>query len=262
MKKFILIFAIVSILCHSNLFPTDETHCCKADITKLEKTTDTSEFISERIVPMKLKYIVHADLAGNTFEYTMNRNIKRVSYKKKKALKIVTVTNNPTGKTVDTFFIDKFTLSPLKRIIDQGNYDIDLEYSDNLILGTIKGSGKIHKIRKELLKPVIADGSGVDIIISALPLELNYSKQFQLFEFQTSELKDLELKVIEKTKLKIKNTMYTAYKASLIPPGNNKVLMTIYLNTKKPYVMLKSELSFDTQSGPGKVITELEQIKY
>jgi len=101
----------------------------------------------------------------------------------------------PQGTATETATLEKGSLIPRKRNVQQGPVAIDLEFSGDKAAGKMSMNGQDRPIVADLGGPLFADGAGADQVVASLPLAAGYSTTFRNFDVQTQKVKLLQLSV-------------------------------------------------------------------
>lgn len=226
------------------------------DVSAVQDPTRTPEANIERIKPV-------ADLSEGTFKYaaTLSAGEQKIAMEMAREIKaeggnwsITETSKTQMGEIVDQNLVTKGSLAPVQRKIKQGPANVEINYTDAEINGTMSMNGQNRPITAKLENPIISDGAGIDLIIARLPLEENYETTIGTFDVMTSRVKKLHVKVLGNEKVTVPAGTFDTIKVSVSEiDGPSASTLWISPDTRNT-VKIESKVP---QMGNGKLVVEL-----
>ncbi len=226
------------------------------DVSTVEDPTKTAETKIERIKPV-------ADLQEGSFRYaaTIIAGEQKINMDMAREIKgeggnwsITETSKTPMGDIVDQNVVSKGSLVPVQRKIKQGPADIEVNYSEAEITGSMKMNGQDRPIQAKLEHPVVSDGAGMDLIIARLPLKENYQTTIAVFDVMTSKVKKMQIKVLGSEKITVPAGPFDTMKVSVTEIDGPSV-STLWISPDSRNT-IKIEANIP-QMGNGKLLVEL-----
>lgn len=176
--------------------------------------------------PTKDNYKVTIDLAGQVMNMDLTTTIEDAG----DSWKISDNLTSPMGNMVDITTVDKKSLQPIKRDVQQGPLVMKFEYSKDEITGSITAQGKIENVKEEIHGAMFAEGAGSKNILACLPLEEGYSTSFRNFDMKSKEIKVMKLKVLAKESITVNAGTFETFKLELKPANGDPGSTTIWVS--------------------------------
>ena len=164
---------------------------------------------------------------------------------------------SPMGAVKDVYTLEKGSLLPLARTVEQGPVKINLVHEDKKISGSMGMNGKDQPIDVSLDNPVFADGAALYETLATLPLKEGYSTVYRTFDVQSQKVKSYELKVTGMESLEVPVGAMEAYKAEITDLQDNRNAGTIWLSTENGTPGLIKSSATVPEMGGATVIMEL-----
>ena len=213
------------------------------------------------VQPLDLDYTQFIETGGQKIEIQINAKVEAAEADGVPAWRITVNSQSPMGNTLDTYFIDKASLLPIKRNAQQGKMTIEVEYGSERIKGKIQAGSQEIPIDVTTTAPVLGDGSALDVALIALPLAQNYETTFRVFEPSAMKIRLMALKVSAVETVTVKAGTFETFKVELSPldgePGGGKIL---HITRDEPRCLVRSESKLPAMSGGGTAVAELQRI--
>ena len=141
----------------------------------------------------------------------------------------------PTGQVVDTATLDKGTLVPRKRKVQQGPLTVTLGFTDTKASGTMTMNVQDKPVAVDLAGPLFADSAGGLQSIACLPLAEGYESSFRNFDMQTQKEKLMALKVVGVETVTVPAGAFEAYKLEISSAdgGSDKQTLWVAKDSRK-----------------------------
>jgi dipeptidyl aminopeptidase/acylaminoacyl peptidase len=128
---------------------------------------------------------------------------------------VVNSSETPMGAAKDTLTLEKGTLLPRKRVVEQGPVKIQLTFADSRATGTFSMNGQEQPVSVDLGGPLFAAPVGAPQVFAALPLAEGYATLFRNFDLQKQKPKLLQLNVVGKEHLTVPAGEYEAFRVEV-----------------------------------------------
>jgi hypothetical protein len=109
---------------------------------------------------------------------------------------VMEVMNMPWGESKDAAIISKKNLHLIKRNMDQGPLNIELNYSDTEVSGQMNMSGNLHPVKIKTTGPCLAEGPGAFFVLATLPLADQYTAQIRNIDLHGTAEKFYTVEVV------------------------------------------------------------------
>jgi dienelactone hydrolase len=226
------------------------------DVSTVEDPTKTPESKIERIKPV-------SDLKEGTFNYaaTITAGEQKINMEMAREIKseegnwlITETSKTPMGDIVDQNLVSKNSLAPVQRKIKQGPANIEVNYAESEITGSMAMNGQNRPIQAKLEHPVISDGAGMDLIIARLPLKENYQTTIGVFDVMTSKVKKMQVKVLGTEKITVPAGAFDTWKVSVSEVDGPSASTLWIAPDSRNTIKIESNIP---QMGNGKLLVEL-----
>ncbi len=125
------------------------------------------------------------------------------------------VSASPMGNMTDVSELDKASLQPISRKIEQGPVVINLNHTAEKITGSMSMQGKAQPIDQALEAPALVEGAGLDLWMTSLPLAADYTTTYRTFDVQMQKIKAYNLKVVGEEEIEVAAGKFKTFKVEL-----------------------------------------------
>jgi dipeptidyl aminopeptidase/acylaminoacyl peptidase len=158
--------------------------------------------------PGKRSYQGKIEVAGQTITLNPTTEIKEDGG----AWQVIESAQTPMGDMSDTTWVEKGSLTLIKRSVKQGPVTIDVEFKDNKASGSMNVSGQAKPISADIGGALFADGAGAYDVLASLPLAEGYTATFRNFDLQTMKAALKQMKVVGAEKVAVPAGSFEAFK--------------------------------------------------
>jgi dipeptidyl aminopeptidase/acylaminoacyl peptidase len=195
-------------------------------------------------------YKASLELGGQTLPLTMKREVKEENGRW-----VVTETAmTPMGEITDWTALEKGTLIPVERSVQQGPVSVKLAFKDGKATGTMSINGQEKPVAVDLGGALYADGAGAHLTLAALPLEEGYTTSYRNFDVQTQKVKPMQMKVAGAEKVTVPAGTFDSMKLEVsseeggkttiwVDPATRQVVKTVAVIPQMNGAVLTTELS-------------------
>jgi dipeptidyl aminopeptidase/acylaminoacyl peptidase len=167
---------------------------------------------------------------------------------------VAATTKSSIGNASDVTLIDKKTLFPVSRTMNQGTATIDLQYASNGVHGKLLVAGHEIPIDANSDVPLVADGAALYLAISTLPLAAGYRAALHTFDPVTAKVTPVSLEVKATEDVIVPAGTFQALRVELAP-GDGPGGTTVWVERSGAHRVVKWERHMDG----GRIASELLQ---
>jgi len=197
------------------------------------------------------KYQLKVSLGGQEISLSRTTTITATP----EGFSAVDTIDTPAGSVTDTATLDKKTLAPLHRSVQQGPANIKIDFAGGKATGAIDMGGKQTPVSVDLGGALFADGPGAPQVIASLPLAEGYTTTFRNLDLQKQKAKLMQLKVAGSESVTVPAGTFDSYKVELSDGDSGK--MTVWV-AKQNQAAVKVAMSMPEMGG-AQMTAELAQ---
>lgn len=224
------------------------------------ETAPLPERSPDAIKPVEMHYDMSMQVGEQQFQMQMQRSVSEAAFNGQPVWQVISTTQSPMGKGIDTVFVDKQTLLPVARRAKQGMGTIRIDYGKQAITGNMKMGPRDVPVKVKLNAPVFADGPGLEVALVALPLAEGYETTLRAFDPLSQKVRPWSLKVTGKETLQVKAGSFETYKIELSPLDGEPGGMEIHICTNSPRCVVRNVSKLPAAMGGGTLTTELNSV--
>ncbi len=214
-----------------------------------------------RLRPATLRYAGALNLGGQKIEMTTTRTIAADAESGRELWRFVDAAKLPMGAPVDTFWVDRRTLEPVRRGAG-GMGEMRLRYEPDAVTGAMGGGGQSLPVQMKLDAPVFGDGPGFEAVVAGLPLADGYAATLRIFEAAMQKVRPLKLTVTGRETAAVPAGSFEAFVVEVQPldgePGGGATLRVL---AQPPHHVVRSEYALPPMMGGGTMTAELTAIE-
>jgi dipeptidyl aminopeptidase/acylaminoacyl peptidase len=158
--------------------------------------------------PGKLSYQGKIEVAGQTIPLNPTTEIKEDGG----AWQLTESAQTPMGDMSDTAWVEKGSLTLIKRSVKQGPVTIEVEFKNNKASGSMDIGGQAKPIAADTGGALFADGAGAYDVLASLPLAEGYTATFRNFDLQKQKAALKQVKVVGAEKVTVPAGSFEAFK--------------------------------------------------
>lgn len=182
------------------------------------------------LVPGVSKYKATLQAGGQSMGLEMSSEVKE----EPDGWVVTDIMQSPMGEARDTAVLDKKTLAPRKRSVQQGPMSIDLTYNGNRVTGTMKVGGPEKAVDVDAGGPLFMDSAGATAVVAALPLKAGYTARFRNFDLMKQKPKLQDLKVTGEETVTVPAGTFEAWKVEITPSDGAADKQTLWVSKTSP----------------------------
>ncbi len=200
------------------------------------------------IEPVLLRYRIVMELGVRQMKVEARRRIERVAAEGGERIRITAEVDTPQGEQTDVFELDAASLRPIERRVS-GSAEMELRYSRDAIRGRMQMRGRKVEIDQALEAPVVADGSGLELTLAALPLEAGYQTTLRIFEPATQRVRPMKLTVAGQDRVETPAGAFDTWKLTLSPLDDDKGGATMQVRAAPPHYVIRAAYQMSAKLG-------------
>ncbi|MFT3916470.1 MAG: prolyl oligopeptidase family serine peptidase [Anaeromyxobacteraceae bacterium] len=162
----------------------------------------------------------------------------------------------PQGEAKDVVVVDKATLQPLRRTVQQGPVSMDLAFKDGKVTGTVAMGGPPKAVDAAAGGPLFADGSAAWDSLAHLPLAEGYSVVYRNFDVQKQKPQLKKLAVAGTEELQVPAGRFQTWKVEVTSAEGEPGATTVWVDRATRKVVKTSSVL--PQMGGAVFSTELQ----
>ncbi len=229
--------------------------------TSLEAYASTAplpELDAEKIIPFKAQYSQTVKTGGQEISVEVVKKVSQTTQDGKDYILIEETSKSPQGTVENKYYLDDTTLLPKKQTVDQTGVNIALEYQPDKITGSMELRGQKNDISVDLDASIL---SSLETVVSAMNLKPGFNTTLRTFNLLQQKVVPHALKVAGKETVSVPAGSFDTYKVEVTPLDGSSGAQTIYVNTEKPYNMVKLEAELPPMMGGGTMTVELKSLE-
>jgi dipeptidyl aminopeptidase/acylaminoacyl peptidase len=195
-------------------------------------------------------YKASLELGGQTIPLTMKREVKEENGR----WEVTETAMTPMGEIKDWTALEKGTLIPAERSVQQGPVSVKLAFKDGKATGTMSVNGQEKPVAVDLGGALYADGAGAHLTLAALPLNEGYATSYRNFDVQTQKMKPMQMKVTGAEKVTVPAGTFDSMKLEVsseeggkttiwVDPATRQVVKSVAVIPQMNGAVLTTELS-------------------
>lgn len=197
---------------------------------KIDESAATVPTPAVDLAPSTLKYALTVALGPQEMKMSLTSSLTEENG----AWSIVETMETPMGDAVDSVILEKGSLIPLHRKMEQDPMGLEVTFADGKATGTAN-MGAETPVAADLGGPLFADGPGMARSIGALPLAEGYTVVCRNFDLQKLKAKLLQLSVTGSERVTTPAGEFDAWKVEVAAPdGSDPVVLWIARDTRVP----------------------------
>jgi dipeptidyl aminopeptidase/acylaminoacyl peptidase len=188
--------------------------------------------VAAGLTPGAYKYLAQIKMGEREMKLDTSTEIRREGDAWKVTDKVVT----PNGEVVDEVVLDGKSLALLRRLINQGPMNFNLEVKGTKLTGSMKIQGNEKPVDVDLGGPLFADAAGAAHAIAALPLAEGYETRFRNFDVMKQKPKLMQLKVAGQEKVTVPAGTFDTWRVDITSAEGGPEKMTVWVakDARKP----------------------------
>lgn len=224
-----------------------------------EKPAAMPPFSGAAMQPVTLRYAQKVPVRGQTVEAATTRTVAAASWEGRDVWVIVESAQTPMGEAVDSTFVERSTLLPLRKAARQGPATIELRVTADSVRGEIKAGPQQLPVNVKLDGAVLLDGGSVHLAVSTLPLAPGYTATLRTFDVLSGSAKVQRLEVKGEETVTVPAGTFVTYRVEIAPADGSPGGSTIWIERAAPRRVVRIETVLPAMMGGGTAVAELTE---
>lgn len=209
--------------------------------------------------PIRMTYATTVQVQGQTVELDQTRTLRRSRHEGRETWTVVEESQTSRGAGLDTLFLDRERLLPIRRSA-AGQGRVELRYASDSITGSMTYAGNETPVAMELEAPVLSGGPGLEVALSALPIGEGWSATIRTHSPQQQEIHTRTFTVTGEETVEVPAGEFDAWVVEAAPVGDSGDEATFWVRRESPHHVVRSVRSFPAAMGGGTAEKELTGI--
>ena len=208
-----------------------------------------------KIEPFTAKYDQTVKAGGREIDVSITRKLQSAQINNTDAWLITSKSKSPQGSSVDSFYLDKKTAMPVKRIVNQPRVNFTVNYMPDKITGVMKMRGKERDLEIQTDKKLLGMP---EIVTETMNLDNNFTAEFNMLNLMQQKVQNFSMKVLSTETIEVPKGEYKCYKVSIKSEEGGTPKQTLYFSVKS-HKLIKSVNELPASMGNATVISELKE---
>jgi dipeptidyl aminopeptidase/acylaminoacyl peptidase len=219
----------------------------------------TAAFRGGELRPATLNYQQRAEVGGRTIEMTATRTVAQATLDARPVWTIVEATRTPAGSAVDSTYVDRETLLPVRRAVQQGPATVEIRFEDGHVQGAIQAGPQELPINATVEGHVLADGAPLELAISTLPLTAGFETAVQVFNLMEGRARTSRVTVEGEERVEVPAGAFDTFRVRIAPADGAAGGSTLWIERDAPRRVVRTEARLPAQMGGGVAVAELQE---
>lgn len=217
----------------------------------------TADFRGDALAPAAFEYHQRIAVAGQSMEASPTRTVAEGSLDGRAVWTVVEETQTPMGAAVDSTYLDRTTLLPVRRTIRQGPATIEIRFSDGAVEGMLQAGPQELPINATADGWILTDGAALQLALSTVPLTVGYEATALTFSMGEGRARTSRVAVEAVEPVEVAAGTFDAYRVVIAPADGSPGGSTIWVERDAPHRVVRMEARLPAQMGGGTAVTEL-----
>jgi dipeptidyl aminopeptidase/acylaminoacyl peptidase len=188
------------------------------------------------------------------------RTVSTAVYGDRPVWRVVDATEFGGMTAADTVDLDRGTLAAVRRHA-AGAGMVSLAFSDTTVTGELRMGPQTVPIDAHVDGPLFAEGAGMDLVLSALPLEPEYATSVRVFSVLSQKVRPMKIAVTGTDTTITPAGTFATYIVQVTPlDGDDAGTATFKVTTAAPHVAVRAESKLPAMMGGGTTVAELQSM--
>jgi dipeptidyl aminopeptidase/acylaminoacyl peptidase len=214
-------------------------------------------FDGERLAPMMLTYRSSMSVMGQQIDLDQTRPVVATTENGRPVWHLIDGSALMGQAIRDTFVVDRRSLAPVRRAIQQGPQAFSITYGEDVVTASLGPMGE-RTFQHE--GGVIGDGAALDLGLTTLPLAAGYQASFRTFNLMQGAVQPYTLTVTGTETVTVPAGTFETYVVET-RPADGSPGATMWVRVDEPRVVVRSHTRLPAQMGGGTATSELVEIQ-
>ncbi len=218
---------------------------------------EPATFSGAALRPMTLRYQQTVHTGGQTMQAASTRTLTSGTWEGQPVWTLVEEAQTPMGAALDSVYLTRETLLPLRRAARQGPATVEITFGEGTVRGRIQAGSQEMPINANVEGRVLTDGAPLELAIGTLPLAPGYQATLHTFNFMEGRARAQRLQVTGTERVEVPAGAFETYRVEMAPADGSPGGATLWVERAAPHRVMRSEARLPAQMGGGTAVAEL-----
>jgi dipeptidyl aminopeptidase/acylaminoacyl peptidase len=214
-------------------------------------------FRGAALQPGTYRYRQVAEVQGRTIEGESTVTLGTGTLAGEQVWVIAEAAQTPMGAAVDTVFVAREALHPVRRVVRQGPATIAVTYRDGAVTGQIEAGPQQIPINVSVVGRVFSDGTALNMALRTLPLEPGTAASVAVFDITGGRAVPQRVEVGATEQVTVPAGTFDAARIDVRPADGSPGGSTVWIERAAPHRVLRVVSQLPAAAGGGTVTQEL-----
>jgi dipeptidyl aminopeptidase/acylaminoacyl peptidase len=216
-----------------------------------------AEFRGAALQPMTLRYQQTLEVGGQTLEISSSRTVASAVTDGQPVWIVVEQAQTPMGAVSDSTYLERQTLLPVRRAVQQGPATVEIHFADGRVHGKIQAGPQEMPIDANIEGRVLADGAPMELTIATLPLAPGFETTIRTFNMMQGRAATQRIVVGGVEQVQVPAGSFEVFRVETSPADGTPGGATLWIEREAPHRIVRSEARLPAQMGGGRAVSEL-----
>ena len=221
-----------------------------------ESTAAFPSLKAKKMKPYTARYVQTVKAGNRKMESELTRQVQEGSLNGQNAWLVISASETPRGATVDSFYLDKQSLLPVKRTVNQPQMNVTLHFEPEEVTGTMQARGRSMDINIDRQKKKIL--SIPEVVARSMVLTEGFKAGFNMLNLMQQKVQAYTMEVVQKETVEVPAGRFESYKVKISSSEGGTPIQTLYFTVDQPHQMVKAINELPANMGGATVISELK----
>jgi dipeptidyl aminopeptidase/acylaminoacyl peptidase len=222
-------------------------------------SAQAAQFRGAALQPGTFRYHQKAEVQGRTIESEITQTISTATHDGQQVWLIVDDVRGASGTGVDSLWVARDAMHPIRRVVHQGPATITVDFGDGTVTGQIQAGPQQIPINATVAGRVFADGSALNAALRTLPLEQGTSASVASFDIMGGRAVPKRIEVGATERITVPAGEFEAVRVELQPADGSQGGSTLWIERAAPHRILRIVAQLPAMAGGGSATQELIQ---
>jgi dipeptidyl aminopeptidase/acylaminoacyl peptidase len=230
-----------------------------ADEGGAEAPPAAADFRGASVTPATLRYQQRIEMGGQTIEGSTTRTIASGRHEGEPVWTVVEEGQTPMGAAVDSTYLHRETLLPVRRAIRQGPATVEIRHSDGAVEGTMQAGPQELALHATADGWILAHGAPLEVALGTIALAPGYEAMVQTFSLVDGRARMSRVVVEPVERVEVPAGAFDAFRVVIAPVDGSPGGSTLWVERDPPHRVVRVESRLPAQAGGGRSVSELVQ---
>ena len=210
----------------------------------------------DKIKPYTAHYAQTVKAGSREIQVDVTRKIASARIDDQQTWLVTSESESPQGTSVDSFYLDKQTLLPVKHLVHQPQMNMNLHFKADKIMGSMQVRGRTMDINIEHDKKIL---SIPEVVTRAMHLGQDFKAGFNMLNMMQQKVQEYSMEVQGQEKIEVPAGQFETYKVKVSSSEGGTPTQTLFFTVDQPHQLVKAINELPANMGGVTVVSELQQ---